>query len=241
MDEKTGSRNRLEAYVLVGIETSFAADYLDTLARLGIGVTAGILTSPPLWSLRGIPVVLHPEEISPLLLELGVVCCPVTPKSRQEAWRRALSMGFTRFASVVDPTAIVPSGIYAGRGLFINANATLGAEVELDDFVTVNRAVSIGHHTAIEEFSTVGPGATLASQCRIGKRVTIGAGAVVAPSVKIGDDATVAAGAVVFRDVEARATVLGNPARLAKPGKELVEQRGIEPLTSALRTPRSPN
>jgi sugar O-acyltransferase (sialic acid O-acetyltransferase NeuD family) len=220
MDEKIRSRNRLEPYVLLGIETSFTDDYLDTLMRLGIGVAAGILTSPPTWSLRGIPVVLHPEEISPLLLELPVVLCPVTPKRREEAHLRASSLGFTRFTSVVDPTAIVPDGIFAGQGLFINANATLGAEVELDNFVTVNRAASVGHHTVLEAFATVGPGATLASQCRIGKRVMIGAGAVVVPNVKIGEDATVAAGAVVFREVEAGATVIGNPARLARPGND---------------------
>jgi sugar O-acyltransferase (sialic acid O-acetyltransferase NeuD family) len=222
MDEKVKSRNRLEPCVLFGIETSFTADYLDTLARLGTEVSAGILTSPPLWSLRGVPVVLHPEEISQLLLDFPVVLCLVTPKRREEARHRALSLGFKRFASAVDPTAIVPKGIHAGQGLFINANATLGAEVELDDFVTINRAASVGHHTVLEAFATVGPGATLASQCRIGKRVMIGAGAVVAPNVKIGDGATVAAGAVVFRDVQAGATVIGNPARVSKPGKEEV-------------------
>ncbi len=220
MDEKTRSRNRLEPYVLFGIETSFASDYLDTLTRLGVEVAAGVLTGPPPWSLRGIPVVLHPEEISHLLLELPVVLCPVTPKGRGEAHLRALSLGFSRFIPVVDPTAVVPGGIYAGQGLFINANATLGAEVELDDFVTVNRAASVGHHTVLEAFATVGPGATLASQCRIGKRVMIGAGAVVAPNVRIGDGATVAAGAVVFREVEAGATVIGNPARLSKRAKD---------------------
>lgn len=220
MNEKVRSRNRLEQRVLFGIETSFTADHLDTLARLGIVITAGILTSPPTWSLRGVPVVLHPDDVSHLLLELQVVLCPVTPKRRVEAHQRAVSLGFARFTSVIDPTAVVPEGVVAGRGLFINANATLGAEVELDDFVTVNRAASVGHHTVLEAFATVGPGATLASQCRIGKRVMIGAGAVVAPSVKIGDDATVAAGAVVFREVEAGSTVIGNPARLSRPGKE---------------------
>ncbi len=220
MDEKVRSRNRLEPRVLFGIESSFTADYLDALARLEIAISAGILAFPPRWSLRGIPVVLHPEEISPLLLELPVVLCPMTPSLREEAHQRALSLGFTRFTSVVDSTAIVPGGIFAGQGLFINANATLGGEVELDDFVTINRAASVGHHTVLETFATVGPGATIASQCRIGKRVMIGAGAVVAPNVKIGEGATVAAGAVVFREVEAGATVIGNPARLARPGKD---------------------
>ena len=220
MDEKNRSRNHREPLVLFGIETSFTADYLDTLTRLGIEVTAGILTSPPRWSLRGVPVVLHPEEISHLLREMPAVICPITPKRREEMHMRALSLGFTRFASVVDPTAIVPGSIFAGRGLFINANVTLGGEVEADDFVTINRTASIGHHTVLEAFATVGPGATLASKCKIGKRVMIGAGAVLAPNVKVGEDATVAAGAVVFRDVEAGSTVIGNPARLARPGKD---------------------
>jgi hypothetical protein len=211
---------RIESRVLFGIETSFTADYLDTLARLGIAVAAGILTSPPRWSLRGIPVVLHPEEISPLLLELPVLLCGIPPKLREAEHRHASSLGFKRFISLVDPTAIVSHGIHAGKGLYINANSTLGAEVELDDFVTVNRAASVGHHTVLEEFSTVGPGANLASQCKIGKRVMIGAGAVLAPNVKVGEGATVAAGAVVFREVEAGVTVVGNPARVARPGKD---------------------
>jgi sugar O-acyltransferase (sialic acid O-acetyltransferase NeuD family) len=220
MKEKTKGRNLSEPWVLFAIETSFTGDYLDSLARLGITITAGVLMRPPQWSLRGVPVVLHSHEVNSLLLAMPLVLCPVTPKRRVEAHRAAVALGFTRFTSIVDPTAIVPEGVIAGRGLFINANATLGAEVELDDFVTINRAASVGHHTVLEEFATVGPGATLASQCRIGKRVMIGAGAVVAPSVKIGDDATVGAGAVVFRNVEAGTTVIGNPARLAKPGME---------------------
>ena len=218
MAEKTRNRNRPEPVVLFAVETSFTADHLDTFARLGLEIAAGILTSPPGWSLRGIPVVLHPQEISPLLLELSVVLCPVTPSYRERAYIAARIAGFTRFTTVIDPTANVSGSIYQGQGLYINANATLGGEVELDDFVSVNRAASIGHHTVLEAFATVGPGATLASQCIVGKRVMIGAGAIVAPSVKIGEGATVAAGAVVFRDVEAGVTVLGNPARQSRPG-----------------------
>ena len=133
MDEKTGSRNRLESCVLFGIETSFAADYLDTLERLGTGAAAGILTSPPQWSLRGIPVVLHPEDISPLLLEFPIVLCPIMPKQREAAHQRAMSLGFTRFVSVVDPTAIVPGGIYAGRGLFLSRTAWKRGRTAVED------------------------------------------------------------------------------------------------------------
>jgi maltose O-acetyltransferase len=47
----------------------------------------------------------------------------------------------------------------------------------------------------------------------IGANVWIGAGALILPGVTIGDNALVGAGSVVTRDVPARATVYGNPAR----------------------------
>ncbi|MCY1392360.1 Maltose O-acetyltransferase [compost metagenome] len=51
----------------------------------------------------------------------------------------------------------------------------------------------------------------------IGSNVWIGAGALILPGVTIGDDAIVGAGSVVTRDVEAGATVMGNPARIRSP------------------------
>ncbi|MOA44288.1 Maltose O-acetyltransferase [compost metagenome] len=51
----------------------------------------------------------------------------------------------------------------------------------------------------------------------IGSNVWIGAGALILPGVTIGDDAIVGAGSVVTRDVEAGATVMGNPARVRSP------------------------
>ena len=48
---------------------------------------------------------------------------------------------------------------------------------------------------------------------RIGSEVWIGGGAIVLPGVTVGDGAVIGAGSVVTRDVPARATVMGIPAR----------------------------
>lgn len=48
----------------------------------------------------------------------------------------------------------------------------------------------------------------------IGRNVWIGGGALILPGVQVGDDAIIGAGAVVTRDVPARATVAGSPARI---------------------------
>lgn len=49
---------------------------------------------------------------------------------------------------------------------------------------------------------------------KIGNNVWIGGGAIILPGVTVGDNAVIGAGSVVTRDVPARATVVGNPARL---------------------------
>ncbi|MFQ6573468.1 sugar O-acetyltransferase [Pseudomonas sp. UM16] len=49
---------------------------------------------------------------------------------------------------------------------------------------------------------------------KIGSNVWIGGGAIILPGVTVGDNAVIGAGSVVTRDVPARATVVGNPARL---------------------------
>lgn len=47
----------------------------------------------------------------------------------------------------------------------------------------------------------------------IGRDVWIGGGAIILAGITIGDGAIVGAGSVVTRNVPARATVVGNPAR----------------------------
>jgi sugar O-acyltransferase (sialic acid O-acetyltransferase NeuD family) len=211
-----GPTTAILPYVLFGIESSFAAEFIDSLGRLGFAIAAGVITEPPRWSLRGTPVVLHPDEISPLLLKLPTVNCAAGPVTRQAHRKAMLERGFSHFPTLVDPSSVTPPSAYLGRGCFINAGAILGGAVEIDDFALVNRAASIGHHSVVETCAVIGPGATLASNCRVGQGAMIGAGAVLAPGVKIGAGAVVAAGAAVHRDVEAGVTVLGNPARVAR-------------------------
>jgi len=55
---------------------------------------------------------------------------------------------------------------------------------------------------------------------RIGRDVWIGGAALIMPGVTVGDGAVVGAGSVVTRDVEAGATVMGNPARAKRAGDD---------------------
>lgn len=102
-----------------------------------------------------------------------------------------------------------------GAGVFMNFGCTVldTTTVEIGDLTQIGPGVQIlaadhprdpADRRALLEFSR---------PVKIGRNVWIGAGALILPGVTIGDDAIVGAGSVVTRDVEAGATVVGNPAR----------------------------
>ncbi|MFM2133155.1 MAG: hypothetical protein RL156_436 [Bacteroidota bacterium] len=57
------------------------------------------------------------------------------------------------------------------------------------------------------------PGCNISGNERIGRSVYVGTGAKFIHQVDVGDESTVGAGAVVIRNVDAKQTVVGNPAR----------------------------
>ena len=185
--------------VVCGIDSSYAADFLETLTRLGWKVTAGILMRTGNWGMSGFDTILQRDEVSDLLTGLPLTFSLVRPKRRREAVDWAKARGFRDFPRVVDSLAHVAPSAFVEPGVSVGVNSTIGAAAELDKFVLVNRHASIGHHTVLEEFVTLGPGVSIASHCRVEKGVMIGTGAVLAPSVVIGAEATIGAGAVVMR------------------------------------------
>ncbi len=68
----------------------------------------------------------------------------------------------------------------------------------------------------IRSFAHIGPGAVLAGNVKVGEGAFVGANSVVRQGLKIGAFAVVGAGAVVIKDVPAKATVVGNPARILR-------------------------
>lgn len=202
--------------VLCGLESSYAAEILETLHRLEMSVAAAVLLARSDWSMRGFATILQSAEVSDLLTRLPAVVSLVGPKRRRAAVDWALARGFTEFPRLVDPLAHLSPSAFVEKGVSIGGGSIVGAAAELDRFVMVNRQASIGHHSVLEEFVTVGPGVSIASHCRVEAGVMIGTGAVIAPAIVIGAGATIGAGAVVLRAVPAGATVIGNPARIAR-------------------------
>lgn len=199
--------------VLFGVENSTAGDMIDSIARAGMELVAGVVTREPKVGLGGIPVIVTIEEVTPRLAQLPFAAVRHVPGQRKSKIAEAAEVGFTVLAQIVDPTAVVSPAAVLGRGVYINALAGIGSNAELGDLVVIGRQSVVGHHTRLEEYCTVGPGVTIASHCHIGRGVFIGAGATVSQSLAIGPNSVIGAGAVVIRDVAGNTIVAGNPAR----------------------------
>jgi sugar O-acyltransferase (sialic acid O-acetyltransferase NeuD family) len=135
------------------------------------------------------------------------------PDSKRNAKISAMTFNLENWINLIDPTAILPTSIDLGVGIYINAGVIVGSNTCVKNFVTSNRGAVLGHHVEIGEYAFIGPGAIVSGGVTIGADAYIGAGAVIRDGIQIGSNSVIGAGSVVVKNVETQTTVLGNPAR----------------------------
>jgi sugar O-acyltransferase (sialic acid O-acetyltransferase NeuD family) len=202
--------------VLYGVGSPLVVDAEESCARAGVEIVVGVRNIDGAVYVSDSLRVVSPSELTDTERACGVLIVLFTPGHRRAAFEDALRAGFSRGATVVDPTSPVARSARIGDGVFINAGCVIAAACRLGDRVLVNRSASIGHHAVIGAYASIGPGAILAGSVTIGRGAVIGAGAVILPEVEIGDNAVIAAGSVVRRSVPANSLAEGNPAQVTR-------------------------
>lgn len=118
----------------------------------------------------------------------------------------------TQPINAVHKTAYISSNAAIGHGNFINAQVMIGAGAEVGSHGIFHSGAIIDHGAKLADFVQVGAGSVINSNVTVGKGAFIGSGVTVVSGVKVGENARIGAGSVVIADVEANATVFGNPA-----------------------------
>ncbi|TDD67522.1 acetyltransferase [Jiangella aurantiaca] len=117
------------------------------------------------------------------------------------------------YATVIHPSAVLPSSPTIGPGCVVLAGVVATTHVTIGPHVLIEAGVVLTHDDSIERYAAIAPGARLAGNVRVGEGAYIGTGAAVHPDRRIGAWATVGLGAAVLRDVPAGEVWAGVPAR----------------------------
>jgi sugar O-acyltransferase (sialic acid O-acetyltransferase NeuD family) len=183
------------------------------LAETGRSVVALVEQAPPPYARRptDYPASIHTVgSLPPHLASCPAVTAVGAPLTRA---RLAGHFAEDSFVQVVSPRA------------WVAPNATLGCDVTVAPFGSVNAGARIGNHVlinvgsivshdvVIDDFVTLSPGCVVGGGTTVGTRTFIGLGASLVDHVHVGSDVTIGAGSVVIHDVPDGATVAGSPAR----------------------------
>jgi maltose O-acetyltransferase len=126
-------------------------------------------------------------------------------------------LGFVGDGAVIRPPFFCEYGynIRVGANAFLNFGCVIldVSDVSIGEGTQIGPAVQIYAADHPRDPALRRAGLEFGRPVRIGRHAWIGGAAFILPGVIVGDDAIVGAGAVVTRDVNAGATVVGNPGR----------------------------
>lgn len=142
------------------------------------------------------------------------VCAIGAPRRRFQVIQKFKNNKHIRFATLIDPSAIVAdtSTITEGSVIFAGAVVTVSAYIGKHTIVGLN--ATIGHNSKVGDYVSVFPGAHISGNVVVGNYSEIGTGANIIQGVHIGSQAVVGLGSSVIRDVDSNCTVIGNPAEI---------------------------
>lgn len=122
-----------------------------------------------------------------------------------------------RYATLIHPTAVIPSGYCKiGNGVIIAPLAQLSPDSTMADNTMLLGNAFLGHDSFMDTFAHVATNGVIGANVHVGKSVHIGSNATVREKVTIGDYSLVGSCSLVLKDVPENSIVVGNPARLLR-------------------------
>ena len=186
----------------------------DILQLGGHQILGCLDDNPQAWdnSCLGLPIlgaIADYQNYNPdgLIIAIGSNTVRQTLANRLGEPARALWM------NAIHPRATIAASARVGRGVVVAAHAVINPDTFIGDHAIINTGATVDHDCRIGDCAHIAPGSHLAGGVNIGTGAFVGIGASVVPGVSVGEWAIVGAGAVALRDIPARATAYGVPAK----------------------------
>jgi sugar O-acyltransferase (sialic acid O-acetyltransferase NeuD family) len=136
----------------------------------------------------------------------------------QQNCTRLIDLGIpdSRWATLIDPMATVAENSSLGPGSYVVGFAGISIDSTVGAHCTLRANARVGNDVTVGDFVFVGVNSVLCTGSRVESGAHLAPGALVGNDVQVGRFAVVGLGAVVTRDVPNYAVVVGNPARVLK-------------------------
>ena len=121
-----------------------------------------------------------------------------------------------KFGTVIDPSVEISDLVTIGEGTIICAHTIITVNISIGNHVIINLDCTIGHDAVLQDFVTLYPSVNVSGITYIGRCSELGTGMQIVQGKKIGDYSIVGAGSVVVKNIPAKCTAVGTPAKPIK-------------------------
>ena len=121
-----------------------------------------------------------------------------------------------KFINLIHNKVHLEKSVKIGTGCILCSEVGISCDVQLGDFVTMQRLTTIGHDAVIGSYTHFNFSSFMGGFSEVGDLTTVHPGAIILPHVVVGNECVVGAGSVVIRKVKDHSTVYGNPAKILK-------------------------
>ena len=185
---------------------------LDSLLMSGDHDVIGVLDpNPGACQLLRIPV-LGGDDLLPTLGDVGFIAAVGDNDVRRRLFEGALRLGLEP-VNAIHPSAVISQHARLELGIAVMANAAINVGADIGQDAIVNTGAIIDHDTVVGAHVHIAPGCSLSGSVHVGDGAFLGTGVTVIDGVRIGERAVVGAGTAVYRDVAAKAKIVGAPMR----------------------------
>lgn len=166
--------------------------------------------------LNGYPVLGATEKIAELE-DTYAVCAIGAAKIRKLVIEKVMRINpAVKFATLIDPDAIVGDLVAVGEGTMICAGSILTVNIEIGKHVIINLDCTVGHDAVMDDYVTLYPSVNVSGFTHLETMVEMGTGSQIIQMKKIGTGTIVGAGSVVVKDLPEKCTAVGIPAKPIK-------------------------
>ena len=121
-----------------------------------------------------------------------------------------------KIINIIDSSAIISTSAKLGIGNFVGKMVVINADAEIGNNNVINTKALIEHECKVGNHNHLSTNSVINGNVIVEDNVFIGSSSVCNGELKIGHDSIIGSGSVIIRDVPAKVTVVGVPARVIK-------------------------